>query len=144
MDTYIGVWLDHRKAHIVSLNKSAHETEIQLDKAIITIESGVEKHVRLSGGARSGKTPYGPQDVAVEGKMEDRRKHQLHDYYQQIVRRIQDAKKIFILGPGEAKGELSKEIKKSKALAAKLVAVETADKMTENQLAAKVKAFFIS
>ena len=76
--------------------------------------------------------------------MEDRRKHQLHEYYQQIVRRIQDAKKILIFGPGEAKGELSKEIKKSKALAAKLVAVEVADKMTENQIAAKVRTFFVS
>ena len=144
MDKYVGVWLDHRKAYIVSLKKSAHETEIQLDEAIITIESGVEKHVRLSGGARSAKTPYGPQDVAVESKMEDRRKHQLHEYYQQIIWHIQNARKILILGPGEAKGELSKEIKKSKALAAKLVAVETADKMTENQLAAKVRTFFVS
>ena len=144
MNKYIGLWIDHRKAHIVSINKRTLEFEPEENESIVTIESGVEKHLRLAGGARTRKTPYGPQDIAVDGKIDDRRKHQLKDYYQNIIRRIQEARKILIFGPGEAKGELEKEIKKSKTLASKIIAVETTDKMTEKQIAAKVRKFFAS
>jgi hypothetical protein len=49
---------------------------------------------------------------------------------------------VLIFGPGEAKLELENEIRKSKELARKLVGVETADKMTERQIAAKVRRYF--
>jgi hypothetical protein len=142
MNKYIGMWIDHRKAYIVSINKSTLEIEPEEKETLTTIESGVEKHLRLSGGARTRKTPYGPQDIAVDSKIDDRRKHQLQDYYQNIIRLIQGAKKILIFGPGKAKSELEKEIKKSKSLAQKIIAVETTDKMTEKQIAARVRKFF--
>jgi hypothetical protein len=46
-----------------------------------------------------------------------------------------------ILGPGEAKGEFNKRIK-SKKLRGVTVELETADKMTDRQLAAKVREHF--
>ena len=137
MSKYAGVWVDHRKAFIVFLNKGADAIEPAKPETTIAIESGVEKHLRLSGGARTRKTPYGPQDVTVDTKIDDRRKHQLQDYYQNIIQHIQDAKKILIFGPGKAKAELEKEIKKSEAFAQKIVAVETTDKMTDRQITAK-------
>ncbi|MGD9416844.1 MAG: hypothetical protein PVJ18_17950, partial [Desulfobacterales bacterium] len=94
------------------------------------------------GGSRTGKTPYGPQQVAVDGKQEARIKHQLRQYYQEIIRKIQDADQILILGPGEAKTEIKKELEKSKELALKKVTVEPADKMTERQIAARIRRFF--
>jgi hypothetical protein len=144
MNQYVGIWIDQRKACVVSLNKSAFEFEKVEKEAFTTIESGVEKHLRLSGGSRTRKTPYGPQDVAVDHKINDRRKHQLQVYYQNIIQHIQDAKKILIFGPGKAKAELEKEIRKSEAFAQKIAAVETTDKMTEKQIAAKVRKFFAS
>jgi hypothetical protein len=48
---------------------------------------------------------------------------------------------VLLLGPGEAKGELHKRVVKSK-LNARVDAVETADKMTDPQIAAKVRAHF--
>ena len=144
MNKYAGIWIDQRKACIVFLNKSVSGVEQEEKETITIIESEVEKHVRLSGGARTRKTPYGPQDVSVDGKIDARRKHQLQDYYQNIIRLIQGTKKILIFGPGQAKGELEKEIKKLKVPAPKVVAVETTDKMTEGQIAAKVRKFFTS
>ena len=47
-----------------------------------------------------------------------------------------------IFGPGEAKLELEKELNESKELRAKVVSVEAADKMTERQIAAKVRRYF--
>jgi hypothetical protein len=49
-----------------------------------------------------------------------------------------------IFGPGKAKGELEKEMHRSKSLALKVIPLETTDKMTEKQIAAKVRKFFAS
>lgn len=131
---YAGLWLDHRQAVIVSITDEGEN--------IKRIDSGIERKVRLSGGSRTAKTPYGPQQVSVDGKQQERINRQLHQYYQQIIRRIRDAAKILILGPGEAKTELKKEMEKSRELAAKKITVETADKMTERQIAGKVRQLF--
>jgi hypothetical protein len=131
---YAGLWIDRHKAFIVSIT-DAGET-------IVWVESDIERKVRLSGGSRTGKIPFGPQQVSVDGKQEARIKRQLHEYYQEIIRRIQDANEILILGPGEAKTEIKKELEKSRALASKKVTVQPADKMTERQTVARVRQFF--
>lgn len=137
MEKYVGIWVDHEKAFVASVVKNDEMT----NEAIHQIKSNVEGHFRLSGGSRS-RTPYGPQDVASEKSIDKRRNHHLRQYYQEIIRQIQDSPKVLIFGPGEAKLGLEKEIRKSKELAGKLVGVETADKMTERQIAAKVRKYF--
>jgi hypothetical protein len=130
-----GLWLDHRQAVIVSITDEG--------ETIKRVASGIERKVRLSGGSRTAKTPYGPQQVSVDGKQQERIQRQLRRYYQEIIRSIRDATQILMLGPGEAKIELKKEMEKSKELAAKKIALETADKMTDKQVAAKVRQFFL-
>jgi hypothetical protein len=138
---YVGIWLDKRDAFVVSLAKTQPFAE-ENQEIMERIESEMERRVRLSGGSRSKKTPYGPQEISVDSKQEDRIKGQLRKYYQQIIRRVSDADRILIFGPGEAKIELKKEIEKSKGLADKIKKIESADKMTQRQIAAKVKTFF--
>jgi hypothetical protein len=138
---YVGIWLDHREAYVVSLTKTRPFVE-ENQEIIERIESDMERRVRLSGGSRSRKTPYGPQEISVDSKQEDRIKGQLRKYYQQIIRQASDAERILIFGPGEAKIELKKEIEKSKGLAGKIKKVESADKMTQRQIVAKVRTFF--
>jgi hypothetical protein len=129
----MGVWIDREKAFLVTLMG---------DKELNTfVESNVEGRVRLSGGSRS-RTPYGPQDVASERKRDERHRHRLREYYQRIIRELEDAHRILIFGPGEAKIELENEIKKSKKFSPKIVSVEPADKMMEAQIAAKVRNAF--
>ncbi|MGD8975496.1 MAG: hypothetical protein PVJ56_19520, partial [Desulfobacterales bacterium] len=132
---------DHREAVVVYFVKNQPLSN-QNQEAIERIESDIERRVRLSGGSRSRKTPYGPQEISVDGKQEDRIKRQLRQYYQEIIKRIKDADRILIFGPGEAKIELKKEIEKSKGLANRIKKIESADKMTPKQITAKVKAFF--
>ena len=141
MKKYVGIWLDHREAFVVYLINNQPLTGGN-QETIERIESDIERRVRLSGGSRSRKTPYGPQDISVDGKQEDRVKGQLRNYYQEIIKRISDADRILIFGPGEAKIELKKEIGKSKQLADKIKQVESADKMTIRQIAAKTRDFF--
>jgi len=141
MKKYVGIWLDHREAFVVSLTKGQMPFA-ENSQMIEHVESGIERRVRLSGGSRSRKTPFGPQDISVDSKQEDRIKSQLRKYFKEILHRINDADKILIFGPGEAKIELNKEIEKSKSLAAKVKKIEAADKMTDKQIAAKVRNFF--
>jgi stalled ribosome rescue protein Dom34 len=131
---YAGLWIDHREAIVVSITDQG--------ETIRKIQSDIERKVRLSGGSRTAKTPYGPQQVSVDGKQEQRVKRQLRQYYQVIIQRIKGANKILIFGPGEAKTELKKEIEKSKELALKKITVEATDKLTERQIAVKVRQFF--
>jgi hypothetical protein len=129
----VGLWIDHEKAVIVTLHG---DTE-----TITTMESEVESHYRLSGGSRSS-TPYGPEDVVSDKKPDERRKHQLHRYYRNVIAVLRDADSIFVLGPGEARVELEKEIRRVKRMAPKLAAVRRVDKMTDRQVAAQVREFF--
>jgi len=141
MKKYVGIWLDHREAFVVYLVKNQPVADGN-PEMFERIESDMERRVRLSGGSRSRKTPYGPQEVSVDGKQEERVKAQLRKYYSQIIERLSDADRIFIFGPGEAKIELKKEINKSKELAGKIKKIESADKMTQRQIAAKIRTFF--
>jgi hypothetical protein len=141
MKICIGVWLDHHKAVIVSIGRAESEQE-ENPISITRIESGVMRRVRPSGGSRSRKTPYGPQEAVAEGKIEKRYHQELRRYYRQIVEAVRYGDKFIILGPGEAKIELKKEAEADKSVAEKLVGIETADKMTDRQIAAKVRKYF--
>ena len=134
MKKYTGIWLDQEKAFVIS--------KLNGEEDFFKVRSEVDGRVRVSGGSRS-KTPYGPQEAVSENTREERRKHQLRRYYQAIIKELNDSDEILIFGPGEAKLGLVREIKKSKALNSRIAGVETADKMTEAQMRAKVNSYFI-
>ncbi|MFH1837825.1 MAG: hypothetical protein ABH862_06925 [Candidatus Omnitrophota bacterium] len=132
MGKQVGVWIDHEKAFIVTLSGK----EVSVKK----IGSKVEPHYRLSGGYR-GKSQSGTSSVS-ERTPEERHKHQLHSYYQELLKMLKINEEIFIFGPGEAKTELTKELNKAKEFEHKIAGVETSDKLTEKQIIAKVKNFY--
>ena len=61
--------------------------------------------------------------------------------YDEVLASIRGADALLILGPGEAKGEFKKYIA-GKKLRGLTVALETTDRMTDRQIAAKVGAHF--
>ncbi|MGE5737560.1 MAG: hypothetical protein ACM34F_01615 [Betaproteobacteria bacterium] len=126
MTRQVGLWIDHRETLVVSLSDQGEATT--------RIESGMEKHVRFSGGNRS-----------EEGSADDQRDRQftahLNRYYDEVISHIRDAESILLFGPGEAKVELEKRLA-SKGLGGRIVGVETVDKMTAPQIAAKVRRHF--
>ena len=125
MKSEIGLWIDHRQAVIVVVTDAGEET-----KRII---SNMEKHVRFSSG------------TSEDGSAEDVRDRQfgshLNSYYDEVIAVIRDADSIQIFGPGEAKGELEKRLE-SEGLKGRIVGIETVDKMTDRQIAAKVRQYF--
>lgn len=117
-----GLWIDHRKAVIVFVSDEGEEIQ--------EITSNLEGHVRFSGGTSEDGSPEDVRDRQFS--------NQLSSYYDEVIAVIRDSDSIQIFGPGEAKGELKNRLEK-KDLAGRILSVETADKMTDRQIAAKVR-----
>jgi len=132
MKTTVGLWIDHRKAVIAIVSENGEETK--------EIRSNVEKQPGRFAGVRS-TTPFEPQQVSADDSHERQFTGQLHRYYDEVIASIRDADSILLFGPGEAKGELKKRLERDK-LGGRIVAVQTVDKMTDRQVAAKVHEYF--
>ena len=134
MKKEIGLWLDHRDAIIVILTDGGEE--------IKHITSSSEKHIRYSGSSHS-KTPEGLKEVTSEDQRDRKFDNQLNKFYDELIASIRDADSIQIFGPGEAKGELEKRLKHEQ-IKGQILTSETADKMTDRQVAAKVREHFLA
>ncbi len=133
-DKNAGIWIDHKEAILVSMEGAGIPM-------VERITSKAESHFRPSGGWKAGGSSVA-QSVSNERTADERRKRQFHNFYQMVIEEIGKADKVFIFGPGEAKSELVKEIEAIKGVHVQIVAVEASDKLTENQVVAKVKSFF--
>jgi hypothetical protein len=129
MKKQIGLWIDHREAVIVALTDK--------DEKITRIRSDAEKQTRFPGGSRKDGLQ---QTEAVRDK---RLEQDLGKYFDDVIANIREAGLIQIFGPGEAKGELVKRLE-AEGLKERIVEVETMDKMTDNQIAAKVREHFLT
>jgi hypothetical protein len=132
MKKVVGLWIDHRRAVIVSI-----ENEVELIQELI---SNMEKHVRFSSGTHS-KASNSTQGSTAEDVRDRQFMDHLGLYYDEIVSLVRDADSILIIGPGEAKVELENQLKHAN-LEERIVGIEAADKMTNNQIAAKVRDHF--
>jgi len=132
MTTDIGLWIDHREAIIVVLTGETEETKH------IKSESG--RHLRYSGSSHA-KTPAGLKEVRSEDQRDRKFENVLNDFYDEVVAVVRGADSIQVFGPGEAKGELEKRLAHA-GLAGHVLAIEPADKMTDRQIAAKVRQRF--
>jgi hypothetical protein len=106
----------------------------------ILIISAIEKQARRSLSSRH-TGPYKPQQVAADDSRQRALTGHLNNYYDAVIASIRDAESILIFGPGEAKGELKKRLERID-LGGRIASVETVDKMTHRQIAAKVQRHF--
>jgi hypothetical protein len=132
MKTRVGVWIDHRKAVIVVVTDTGEEIRLIISQA--------EKQLRRAGDAPL-KGPYEPQHVPADDSRERKFTGHLNLYYDAVIAGIREADSLLILGPGEAKGELTKRLERHH-FSGRIVGSETADKMTPRQIAAKVRQYF--
>ena len=132
MKTKAGLWIDHRQAIVVIVSATGEE--------IKQISSQAEKQLR-----RTGSTPlqgsFEAQKVPADAKQQRIYSAQLNTFYDEVIDCIRDAESILIIGPGVAKDELKARLEEKK-LGDRVTSVETADNMTDPQLAAKVRQHF--
>lgn len=133
MHNRTGIWIDHKKAVIVTASEDRVTTK--------TLESEVGPHARYS--SRAGyPTPDGPQDGKGERHFEERYDQHLDRYYDEVIRELGQPEALLILGPGEAKLQLKERLSRSKVLFERIVRVETADTLTDPQIVARVKEHY--
>jgi hypothetical protein len=132
MKMKVGLWIDHRKAMVVAVTDKGEEIKLVISK--------VEKQLRRSGDSPL-KGPYEPRQVPAGDSRQRRLTGHLNVYYDAVIASIREAESILIFGPGEAKGELRKRLKRDN-LGGRIVGFETVDKMTDRQIAAKVREHF--
>jgi hypothetical protein len=123
MKKQAGLWIDHRKAVIVIITDAGEETH--------EITSEIKKHTRFTGGTAS-------QDGSTEDVHDRQFGNHLNSFYDAVAAILRGADTIQIFGPGEAKGELVKRLEHD-GVKERVLKVETMDKMTDRQIAAKVR-----
>lgn len=132
MKVKAGVWIDHRKAMIVLMTGAGERT--------VLIVSKVEKHLQRSGDSPL-KGRYEAQQVPADDRREKALTAELNIFYDAVIAVLRSAESYIIFGPGEAKGELKRRLVK-RNLGGRLAAIMVADKMTDRQIAAKVRGQF--
>jgi 16S rRNA U1498 N3-methylase RsmE len=132
MDRNVGLWIDHKQAYAIWYK----------DGRVEVIPSRIEPPAHYSGGTQLGGKLNQKADVELHHN--DRFRQQLNKYYQQVISALKNADLIFIMGPGKAKIELEKAIKKNKSMQTRILRVETAAKMTKNQMIAYVRKFYLN
>jgi hypothetical protein len=122
MKNKVGLWIDHRKAIIVTITEKGEDTQ--------EIKSDMEKHVRFASGSS--------EDGSSEDVRDRHFGNHLNSFYDKVIACLREADSIQIFGPGEAKGELEKLLEKE-GLKGRIFEIEAMDKMTDRQIAAKVR-----
>jgi hypothetical protein len=128
-----GLWIDHRKALILIVTDNGEKVKL--------IVSKVEKQLRRSGDSPL-KGSYESLTVPADDSRERKFTGDLKAYYEAVVACVRDSDSILIFGPGEAKGELKRRLVDDK-LGDRIALIETADKMTDRQVTAKVRKYFL-
>lgn len=133
MKKLIGIWLDTKKAVLISLTDGS--------KNVKTIESEIESRERLSGEKRRfGR--FGLQYLNPEKHKKYRLKKQINLYMKNIINELNKFEQIVLFGPSEMKNNLKKELMKNHTLSDKIAGVESAEAMTENQMVAWVRDYY--
>jgi predicted class III extradiol MEMO1 family dioxygenase len=125
MDKKVGLWLDRKKAVIVSITNEGEAKRI--------ISSDMEHYILYSTVV--------PGDGAPEEMRDKRFWNHLNEYYDKIIAHIGDAAEIQIFGPEVAKYELKKRLD-TEGLSERIVSVENAGQLTNIQIATRVEKRF--
>jgi hypothetical protein len=127
-----GIWVDHRRAIVVVLSAAGEHTTL--------IRSRVEKHPER-GSDLPLKGRYEAHSVPADDRRQRALTGELNVYYDAVLATVRGYQNVFIFGPGEAKDELHRRLVGTR-VGASVAAVETADKMTDHEVIAKVREHF--
>jgi hypothetical protein len=132
MTKQIGLWIDHKRAVVVILSDDGESMQI--------IESGVGRHIHYRG-ATHPRTPYSAQYQKGDDQLDKQFENHLNQYYEKVLIYFRGADAVLIFGPGEAKHELKRRLEHQKNHIP-IEDIESADKMTDRQITAKVRNYF--
>ena len=136
MKKQVGIWMNTDKAVLVNL-LNGKEEKIQ------TIESEVESRAHNPREEKPGSRT-GTVLMDIDKKMTQRKNQQLHEYFERVINSITaEAGEIYLFGPANTKKHFEKKLKKHPGYSSAKLEVESADKMTQPQMIARVKQHFV-
>lgn len=124
----VGLWIDHRKAIIVSVKEKWEE----IKKVVLVSEQYPQSFINSTF-----KGNYSSLQIPVNYLSQRIFQEQINIYYDEIIASICDANSILIFDSNTAKDELRYRLEMNK-LGDRIVGIETIDKMTERQISAKI------
>lgn len=114
------VWLDHAQAKVFQFNPD------KVDSKVVHAHGGAGGHIHHKAGVTGSGHSHG--DPA---------------FFSAVEQALAGVGEVLVLGPGTAKQEFVHHVDKhAKDLAKKIVAVETADHLTDHQIVAQARAYF--
>lgn len=119
---YLGIWMDNSTAHLMEYTRDSMETE--------TVESTFTHQDREETLNRS------------ESVMHNKEQQKQRLYYKELAEIIKKYDEVILFGPTNAKVELLNTLKEDHHFDKIKIAVEDADKMSENQQHAFVRGYF--
>lgn len=119
---YLGIWMDNSTAHLMEYTRDSMETE--------TVESTFTHQDREETLNRS------------ESVMHNKEQQKQRLYYKELAEIIKKYDEVILFGPTNAKAELFNTLKEDHHFDKIKIAVEDADKMSENQQHAFVRGYF--
>jgi hypothetical protein len=123
-DKKLGIWMDNSSAHVMALTTADMETDI--------VTSAFTNEERETTLGRS------------EHIMHNKEQQQQSVYYKKLSDIIATCDDVILFGPTNAKAELFNALKADPHFKKIKIEMQSADKMTEHQEHAFVKAYFKS
>lgn len=127
-DIYQGIWIDRHKAFVFTFN----EDKVDIQR----LDSEIDTRSRIEGESNSSSR-FGDQHLDQDKKKDLKLKGQTDIFLKKVSKLMDDSAEIVLFGPADTKHKLYKQ-----SNAANVLSVETADSMTENQMAAWIRDFF--
>jgi hypothetical protein len=108
---------------------------------VVLAEADYPENPQRPGRAWSGRSGvFG--GVPHHADLHERQRREAARFYEALYRPIRKAERLYLFGPGQAKRELHKSLCGHKDFQGRITAVESADKMSEAQMIARVKEHF--
>ncbi len=131
-DPLIGVWFDMEESNIIALDGSAARVE--------KVTNDLEKHKEILT-SRYGGTGSGRQFINRERSEQEKLDHELDQYITDVLKVLVLAPRMVVFGPAGTKKELIKRMKVNARWRRSELLVEPADKMTDKQKVAWLRAY---
>jgi len=125
--THVVVWIDHKEARVfhVQPETPGHVQPEPIDEAtILSPQHLIHRHPKGLGEAKEH-----PEDAAR--------------FFHEVVRSIESADAILVVGPSTAKLELLRYVQRhDQKLQVKIVGIETVDHPTDREIVAYARKYF--
>lgn len=123
---HAAVWLDHAEARVFQFNPDDVQAKV--------VHAAGNPH----GAAHGSPKVHHKAGVIGPGKAAP-----APGYFAAVAKALDGAGEVLVMGPGTAKDEFARHLAaRMPALAHKVVAVETADRMTDHQIVAQARKHF--